>query len=298
MVAAFPDEESCHLYLASQRWDTGEIICPHEGCGHNQCYVFKDGIRYKCKKCAIMFTAKTNTFMEGSKLPTIKWMMAMHLVMHKKGISSVQLSRDLGVTQKTAWFMLQRVRWALGHDDDGEKLEGIIEIDESFVGGKNKNRHHDKKYKYTKKSRNYPDKTPVFGMLERGGKLKAMVVDTIAKKNLKPLIYKNIHTGSTIYSDAYQGYRDLANDFHTGMVEHHKGNYANGYVYTNGIENFWSHMKRGIIGVYHQVSRKHLDKYVQEFVFKYNHRTLDMQGQMNQIISNMECRLKYKDLIR
>ncbi|MFP5079490.1 transposase [Pedobacter sp. JCM 36344] len=146
LVKEFPDERSCHQYLASQRWDTGEIICPHDNCGHNQSYVFADGIRYKCKKCKTLFTAKTDTFMEGSKLSTIKWLLAMYLVMHKKGISSVQLAKDIGVTQKTAWFVLQRVRWALGNEDE-EPFEGNIQLDETFVGGKNKNRHANKKVK-------------------------------------------------------------------------------------------------------------------------------------------------------
>lgn len=197
LIKRFPDEKSCHQYFASQRWDTGEMICPH--CNHNQVWVFKDGIRYKCKSCQKQFTAKTGTFMEGSKLASIKWIISMYLILHKTGISSVQLAKDIGVTQKTAWFILQRIRWALGNEKE-EKLKGIVEIDESFVGGKNKFRHKDKRIK-NNPGRGWKDKTPVFGMLQRKGKVRAEVIPNVLMLTLKKMALKNIDGGSDVMGD-------------------------------------------------------------------------------------------------
>lgn len=156
VVTRFPTERSCHEYLASRRWADGVMICPHGDCGHEHAYVYKDGIRYKCKKCKLIYTAKTGTFMEASKLPTIKWFVSLYLVMHKKGISSIQLSKDVGVQQRTAWFILHRLRAALGNTIDVE-LDGVVQLDETFVGGKNKNRHADKKVKNSQ-GRSFKDK--------------------------------------------------------------------------------------------------------------------------------------------
>jgi transposase-like protein len=165
LISTFPTERHAHQYLAAQRWNTGEMICPFPDCANNQCYIFSDGIRYKCKKCCRIYTAKTKTFMEGSKLPSIKWIFAMYLILHKKGISSIQLSKDIGVTQKTAWFMLQRIRFALGLDTADIVLSGTVSADETFVGGKNKNRHHDKKVANSQ-GRAFIDKMPVLGLMQ------------------------------------------------------------------------------------------------------------------------------------
>lgn len=320
MIKVFPDERSCHQYLASQRWE-GLMVCPHEGCGNDKAYVFSDGIRYKCTECKRLFTAKTGTFMENSKLDTIKWLMAMYLIMHKKGISSVQLSKDIGVTQKTAWFILQRVRWALGNEDP-EPMTGNVQLDETFVGGKNKNRHHDKKVKNSQ-GRSFKDKTPVMGMLqeqeyeiiERPHKVitdsivhekviikqsvvRCQVVPDTTAKSLQPIIKENIKEGSTIISDEWHAYRGLNSMYTHHVVDHGRKQYVNELGYTsNALEGFWSHAKRSIIGIYHKTSPKHLNKYFFEFAFRYNHRNLGVQEQINIIIDNMVCRLKYKDLI-
>ncbi|RNL50166.1 IS1595 family transposase [Pedobacter jejuensis] len=310
LVKVFPDERACHQYLAGQRWDTGEIICPHDGCGHNQSYVFSDGIRYKCKKCQTLFTAKTNTFMEGSKLSTIKWMLAMYLVMHKKGISSVQLAKDVGVTQKTAWFMLQRVRWALGNEDE-DMLSGDVVSDETFVGGKNKNRHRDKKVEQSQ-GRSFKDKTPVLGLMQtneyelvdgeriitKHSKVKCFVVKDTKAKSIQPLVKANVKAGSNFTSDEWHAYRGLNSDYNHQVVDHGKGQYMNDLGYTsNAIEGFWGQCKRSIIGIYVKPTRKHLQKYFNEFSFRHNYRNLAIQEQIETIIGNMVCRLKYKDLI-
>ncbi len=318
----FPNDKVCHQYLASQRWDSGEIVCPHKDCKHTIHYIFKDGIRYKCKKCKLLFTAKTGTFMDSSKLPTIKWLFAFYLVLHKKGISSVQLSKDIGVTQKTAWFMLQRIRLALGNEDNGEQLNGNIELDETFVGGKNKNRHADKKVKNSQ-GRSYKDKTPVMGMLqeqvyeivERPHKVipnkivkekiivnqsivKCNVVADTKKESIQPIIKDSVEFNSIIISDEWHGYTGLNKFYNHQIVDHGVKQYVNESGYTsNALEGFWSHAKRSIIGIYHKTTPKHLSKYFNEFSFRYNYRNLGTQEQIEVILANMVCRLKYKDLI-
>ncbi len=237
--------------------------------------------------------------MESSKLPTIKWLMAMYLVMHKKGISSVQLGKDIEVTQKTAWFVLQRVRWALGNESDKDSFEGTVEIDETFVGGKNKNRHYKKRVEYKDLTgRAYPDKTPVFGMYEREtGRVRAMVISKSQFSNMSRTITYNIRPGSTLMTDDWTGYRGIDKCYVRHSIEHKKWIYADGEITTNRVENFWSHLKRGLHGIYIHVTPKHLNKYVQEFTFRFNRRDLAVQQQMEGIITNMVCRLKYKELI-
>ncbi|RYU92239.1 IS1595 family transposase [Mucilaginibacter terrigena] len=298
LVKKFPDEKSCHQYLAATRWDTGEITCPHENCGHDQYYVFTDGIRYKCKECNRLFTAKTKSFMEGSKLASIKWILAMYLITHKKGISSIQLGKDIGVTQKTAWFLLHRIRNALCHEPDKQNLDGVVEIDETFVGGKNKNRHYCRRVNYKEVTgRTYPDKTTVFGMYERGtGQVRAMVISRRQLKELARVITYNIKPGATLMTDDWIGYRGVDKIYNRRVIDHGKWIYADGEITTNRIENFWSHLKRGLHGTYIRVTPKHLNKYVNEFVYRFNSRTLDSQQQIDGIIKRMVCRLKYKEL--
>ncbi len=321
LITAFPTEKSCHQYFAARRWHTGEIICPHEGCGHNKCFVFKDGIRYKCKKCLMQFTAKTNTFMEGSKLPTVKWMAALYLLMHKKGISSVQLAKDVGVTQKTAWFMLHRIRFSFCQQKE-EKLTGTVQLDETFVGGKNKNRHYDKKVKNSQ-GRSFKDKTPVMGLLQqqeyeiverphkvipgktvkekviiKQSEIRCCVLKDTSRDSLTPIVRKEILPGSIIVSDEWQGYNGLTKDYKHEIVDHTRKQYVNANGFTsNAVEGHWSQFKRGIIGIYHKTTPKHLNKYVQEFVFRYNNRNFGIQQQINTIISSAVGRLKYKELI-
>ena len=237
--------------------------------------------------------------MESSKLPSIKWIIAMFLVLHKKGISSVQLGKDIGVTQKTAWFMLQRIRVAFGNDVK-ENLTGTVEIDETFVGGKNKNRHYRKRVEYKEVTgRAYPDKTPVFGMYERESRtVRAMVVSRSEFNNIARVITYNIWPGSTLMTDDWTGYKGNIDKIYVRhKIEHKKWIYADGDITTNRMENFWSHLKRGLHGTYIRVTPKHLNKYVQEFVFRFNKRNLGVEQQMECIIANMVCRLKYKELV-
>lgn len=222
------------------------------------------------KTQANILTSKQIRFLTIPKSNFKKWFLAIWLVTcHKKGISSLQLARDIHVTQKTAWFMLQRIRNCFGSDNDGD-LDGTVEIDETFVGGKNKNRNKDKKVPMSQ-GRSFKDKTPVFGMLQRGGRLIAKVVSDTSIKNLAPRIFQHIKLGSTIYTDEWN-YGNLSKYFTHRFIRHAAKVYVNGDIYTNTIEGFWGIFKRGIVGIYQSVSRKHLQKYVDEFVFRYNPR--------------------------
>lgn len=294
--------------------------CPYDGCPGDDPYIFKDGIRYKCSCCHKIYTAKTGTVFEASKLPMIKWFVAIWLVMHKKGVSSCQLAKDLSVQQKTAWFMLQRIRHVLGNETAPE-LSGTVQLDETFVGGKNKNRHRDKKVKHSQ-GRSFVDKTPVMGMLqqevseivERPNKIKpektvkekrvivpskiiCKVIANTQKETIQPLVRKAVVSRATLVSDEWWAYQGLNNAYQHKVVDHAHGNYVteDGYT-TNAVEGHWSQFKRGIIGIYHQVSKKHLNKYVQEFAFKYNCRTFDTQTLLGSILSMSNCRLKLKEL--
>jgi transposase-like protein len=320
LAVRFPDDKSCHQYIAAQRWD-GVLECPFSGCENDKAYVFKDGIRYKCTKCLRIYTAKTGSFMEGSKLPLIKWIFAMFFVTHKKGISSIQLGKDVGVTQKTAWFMLQRIREGLSNGPE-EQLEGVIASDETFVGGKNKNRHHDKKVANSQ-GRSFIDKTPVLGLIQTEVKryverehkiipgrmvkekiidkqavLKCWVVTDTKAASIQPLVREAVKHGSIIVSDEWPAYNGLSDNYQHEVVDHGRKQYVNENGFSsNAMECGWKHFKLTIQATHHWVSKKHLNRYTQEFVFRQNNRNFGLQDQINCIIKTMNVRLKYKDLV-
>lgn len=294
VFTTFPTEKACLEYLEETRWK-GIVVSPFDST--SKVYQCKNN-RFWCSNTRKYFNAKTNTIFENTKVSLVKWFIAIYLeTSHKKGISSHQLSKDINVTQKTAWFMLQRIRTCYVPKVEKEKqLEGIIEIDETFVGGKNKNRHWDKKIPNSQ-GRAFKDKTPVFGMLQRNGEVIAKVVSDTKAKTLRPHIYRYIAKGSTIYSDEWY-YGNLNKDYTHDFIRHDMKQYAKGDVYTNSMEGFWSHLKRGIIGIHHNVSRKHLQLYVNGFCFKYNTRTYLESERFNLFLhSTQERRLKYKDLV-
>lgn len=289
LTARFPDEQTCTQYLEIVRW-RGKPVSPFDAT--SKVYKCKDN-QYKCKNTGKIFNARYGTMFHRSSVPLLKWYMAIWIFMtHRKGISSVQLGKDIGVTQKTAWNMLQRIRECFG-DENNSKLEGTVQIDETFVGGKNKNRHWDKKVKNSQ-GRSFKDKTPVFGMLQTDGKVVAKVVKNTKAKTLSREIRKTIKIGSTIYSDEWN-YGNLSRKYYHQFVDHSRKQYVVGQVTTNAIESFWAVLKRGIIGVYHFVSRKHLQKYVDEFVFRHNTRNLEPQNIFSQILSNSRY-INLKDL--
>lgn len=288
----FKDEQTCHGYLAEQRWQDG-IECPH--CECKNIYTLQGANkRYKCAKCRKQFTARANTIFEDSKIPLRKWFAAIYLILaHRKGISSYQLARDLKITQKSAWFLGHRIRHAIKQGDFSKPLDGEVEIDETFVGGKNKNRHWDKKVKHSQ-GRSFKDKTPVMGLLQRHGELRAFVVPNTKLELLEPIIYEHVKFSSCLLSDEW--YRELP-EYNHGIVAHGKGIYVTGEIYTNTLEGFWSHLKRSIIGVYHKVSPKHLQRYVDEAVYRYNNRLLSNGHKALLLLSKTNSSLKYRQLV-
>ena len=277
LFETFPTEQSCVDHLELLRWN-GKVVSPFDP--SSVVYKCKDN-KYRCKNTGKYFNVKTNTLFDSSKVSLRKWFAAIWLVTcHKRGISSLQLSKDIGVTQKTAWFMLHRIRKAFGFtNDDNNEIGGEIEVDETFVGGRNKNRHRDKRVEKCQ-GRSFKDKVPVFGMLERGGNLVAKVVPNTQADTLLPILKEYVQPSSLVFTDGWE-YGELSDTFQQMSVDHGKGYYGSDVitpdgeiisVTTNGIECAWSHFKRMVNGTYYHMSRKHLQKYVDEFVFRYNTR--------------------------
>lgn len=292
LLEAFPDEQSCIDHLEELRWE-GNVISPFDS--KSKVYKCKDN-RYRCKNTGKYFNVKTDTLFDNTKVELRKWFLAIYIVTsHKKGISSLQLSRDIDVTQKTAWFMLQRIRNCFNIEND-KQLDNDVEIDETFIGGKNKNRHSDKKISNSQ-GRSIKDKTPVLGMIERKGELIAKVVSDTRGETLTPEIIKSVKTTACVITDEWIGYNSLKRFYDHSFVKHNQGEYVNGEIYTNTIEGFWSLLKRGILGIYHFVTRKHLQKYVDEFAFRYNTRESTTKERFNALLKNLNNRLTYERLI-
>lgn len=264
----FPDQESARVYLESRLWSNGPM-CPECKSGTRITARDAGGFQH-CNACNFDFTIRTNTIFERSKIPLHKWVYAMYLlVTARKGISSMQLAKEIGVTQKTAWFMLQRLREACSSPDSIDKLRGIVEIDEVFIGGKEANRHERKKLKL---GRGTVGKIPVLGMRERrSGRVTAKVIEDRTIQTIQGEIFKQVEVGSQLYTDDHVSYSDLDGlFFRHDTVNHAIGEYARGPVTTNGIESVWAVLKRGLHGVYHHASAKHLGRYIDEFSWRLN----------------------------
>lgn len=290
----FKTEEKCRKHLEQWRWQNG-ICCPF--CGNTQYYTYSDGKTYRCmaKECDKKFNVLVGTFFENTKLPLRKWFMAIYLIAnHSKGISSIQLSKDIGVTQKTSWFLLHRIRGLFKSIDITEQLNGIVEADETHIGGQEVNRHVKRKIKHGE-HKIRPNQI-VFGALKRGGKVMAQHVPNKKKDTLWSIIDNMVEKGSTLITDEFSTYHNIQNYKHL-VIKHLHKKYVDGDTHTQGIENFWSILKRGLYGIYHSVSPKHLNKYVTEFAARFNSRELSSLDRFNFFLSNCNGRLKYTQLI-
>ncbi len=291
----FPDEESARVYLEGRLWPNG-TTCPT--CKAGDRITPRKAGYYRCNACQLDFTVRTGTIFERSHVPLHKWVYSMYLlVTARKGISSMQLAKEIGITQKSAWFVLGRLREACG--GQFEKLRGMVEIDETFCGGKEGNKHESKKLKA---GRGSVGKTAVLGMRERGGRTFAKVIDATDINTVQNEIHGAVEAGSTLYTDEYGAYSDLDGlFFNHETVNHSGGEFVRGSAHTNGIESVWAVLKRGLHGVYHHASRKHLHRYVDEFTFRLNegnvgrHTALRLDSFVDAVAGK---RLTYKRLIR
>jgi transposase-like protein len=268
-IIHFSSFENCKAQMVSLRWPDGVVRCPQCDSEHVT-YLGKARV-WKCygKHDRPKFSLKTGTIFEDSPIGLDKWLAALWLVVNcKNGVSSCEVARDLGVTQKTAWFMNHRLRFALNGGGIG-KLSGEVEADETFIGGKARNMHVAKRA--AKITGTGPkDKTAVMGILERGGKVRTSVVPNRKKKALQGEVRKHVEAGSAIYTDALKSYEGL-NEFEHQVVDH-AVQYVDGKIHTNGLENFWSLLKRGLSGTYISVEPFHLFRYLDEQSFRYNNR--------------------------
>jgi transposase-like protein len=294
LINVFPDEQTCINFLEAVIWD-GNPVSPFDET--SKVYKCKDN-RYKCRNTGKYFNVRSVGIFKNSNIKLQDWFIAIWLYSsHKGGVSSMQLERELGITQKTAWFILQRLR-TCSQFENNHVLSNEIEVDETYIGGKNKNRHSNKKFKYSQ-GRSAVDKVPVFGMIERKGKVIARVVAATTTEELEPIIMRGVdYIGTTaVYSDEWKAYNELSKLYNHEIVNHGKRQYVDGNAHTNSIENFWGNLKRGIIGVYRVISRKHLQKYVDEFVFRHNTRKLTPRDRFMLLISNIkDCILSYGQL--
>jgi len=294
LIKAFPTEQSCIDHLETLRWN-GNVMSPFDSSSK----IYKcAGNKYKCKNTGKYFNVRTGTFFDNTKIPLQKWFLALYVFSsHKKGISSHQLAKDIDITQKSAWFVLHRLRYGFAHPNFKATLSNIVEIDETFVGGESKNKHENKKAKNSRGG-TISTKAPVLGMLERDGKVVAQAIPTVHKKDLLPVIKETVAPMSIIITDQYNAYNDLGKTYFHESVNHSAKEYVRGMAHTNGIENFWSHLQRGITGIYHQVSMKHLNSYVIEYTLRFNTRKDTTNDRFNAILSHTgNRRLTYAKLI-
>lgn len=323
MLTALPDNTACRQYIELHYWNNIPT-CPHCNCKEHYKLNIKGQFNglYKCKDCKKRYTVAIGTMFEASPIPYRKWLIAIYIVSaHKKGISSHQLAKDIDVQQRTAWFMLHRIRHSMAMDI-AEQMQGRIELDETFVGGKNKNRHWDKKIPHSQ-GRSFLDKTPIMGMLqeseyeiiERPHKtnplktvkekvikkqaiVKCHVVTDTSTKSLQPIINKYVKPGSVLISDEWLGYHGLNAKYDHRIVDHTAKQYVNANGDTsNALEGFWTWIKRSQMGIYHVISKKHAQAYADENAFRYT--TCRMKDKLRFDLTLQQAnkpRLTYKQL--
>jgi transposase-like protein len=299
----FSDEDKARELIEKLRWH-GNTTCPH--CKATKAYKLeakttsKSGGRkglWKCAECRKQFTVTVGTIFEDSRIPLNKWLLAIHLMCSsKKGMSAHQLHRMLGITYKSAWFMAHRIRYAMNDGIETTKLSGIVEVDETYVGGKAKNMHRSEREKRIQ-GRGTVDKAPVVTLVERDGRVKSQHMEHVTGENLKSAMLECVETSASIMTDespSYFGTRKLFADHQA--VNHKKGEYVRKSAHVNTAESVHALLKRGIVGTFHHVSKKHLHRYLNEFDFRFNHRKIkDGERTLNAIKGFEGKRLKYRD---
>lgn len=270
-IRFFSDDLFCVKFIASRRWQDSVAICPQCAGVNNTFMESRKVWQCKNKECKKQFSVKVGTIFEDSPISLDKWLTAIWLIANcKNGVSSYEIHRAIGITQKSAWFLLHRIRLAM-ESGTLDKLSGEVEADETFVGGKAKNMHKHKREAKIK-GRGSVGKTAVMGILERKGRVSAKVIDDLSKETLHKEVKTNVEEGSSLFTDEWRSYQGLAEDYNHEVVNHSVAEYVRGNVHTNGIENFWSLLKRTLHGTYVSVESFHLGRYVAEQTFRFNER--------------------------